>query len=97
MVLKSLIFHLFLIIVPDFYLYWRYFRARAWWQQLLWFFPSLCLAVAAIWLTSLGDFVPDNMIWFNLYLLFFALVAGGKFSISLGKFCGKRGKQIGFF
>lgn len=97
MVLKSLIFHLLLIIVPDFYLYWRYFRAHAWWQQLLWSFPSLCLAVAAIWLTSLGDFVPDNMIWLNLYLLFFALVAGGKLSFSLGTFCGKRGKQIGFF
>ena len=97
MIAKSLIFFLLLTILPDVYLWYRYFRKRRWWQQLLWFLPLFILMVATVLLARDRDFVPDVMTWLNVYLLAFALTVVPKTTFSLCSLCGRKGWIVGLF
>lgn len=83
MIAKNIILYLLLIVLPDMFIWFRYFRGRKAIVQLLWFLPALLLLIATFWLASKPDFVPDNMTWLNAYLLAAGLIVLPKVFFSL--------------
>ncbi|MBQ8158143.1 MAG: metallophosphoesterase [Prevotella sp.] len=95
MIAHSLVWFILLILLPDVYLWVRYLRLKRWWQQLLWFLPSVALLVAAVLLSREPDFVPDDMTWVNLFLLALGLIAVPKLVYALCTLFGRRGHRVG--
>ncbi len=78
------IFFLIILVIalPDIYVYMRCLRRRpdiGLWQKLLWWLPGIAMTVYTIALSLIRDFVPDNILWLNVYLLLLGLVAVPKF------------------
>ena len=95
MIAKSLWIYILVIIIPDLYIAFRYLRKCRWWWLLLWFVPGLLLVAGAFELALQPDFVPDNMLYVNLFLLFWGLLAIPKAVFSLASLCGKKGWKVG--
>ncbi|MDE5740109.1 MAG: hypothetical protein K2H92_07365, partial [Bacteroidaceae bacterium] len=73
MLLRILILICVLITLPDLYIYYMY--ARRWtrrrWLRLLWFVPSLLLAIAAGFIIGHNDMKPEHQAWVSLFMFFF--------------------------
>lgn len=91
MIAKSLFLFILLILLPDVVLWWRYLKQKPRWAQVAWFVPGLLLIVMAIWLSRQPDFVPDDMTWINVFLLFMGLIALPKLLFAITAFCGRKG------
>jgi hypothetical protein len=72
-------------------------RQHRWWWQLIWFLPGLLLLVSTVRFSLLPDFVPDDMMWLNVFLFFFVLVVAPKVIVSFSSLFGKRGLRVGLF
>lgn len=58
-------------LLPDFYIYCRYLRHRpglSLWARILWWLPSIALLSMTLAYSSLHNFAPSNLTWFNVYL-----------------------------
>ena len=75
MLLKILILIILLLTLPDAYMYFIYVKhwTKSTSLRLLWFLPSLALAVAAIVIMASNDMKPEHQPWVSIYmfLLFF--------------------------
>lgn len=73
MLLRILILIILLLTLPDIYIYLMYIRRRAqkWWLRLLWFTPSLCIAIAAGSIISSNDMKPEHQAWVSIFMFFF--------------------------
>ena len=73
MLLRILILICALLSLPDLYIYYMY--ARRWtkkrWIRLLWFAPSLLIAIAAGIIIGSNDMKPDHQAWVSIFLFFF--------------------------
>lgn len=62
-----------LLSLPDLYIYYMY--ARRWtkkrWIRLLWFAPSLLIAIAAGIIIGSNDMKPDHQAWVSIFMFFF--------------------------
>ncbi len=82
MIGRIFIFIILAIALPDIYVYMRFLRRQSGiglWQKLLWWLPGIALAVYAAALSLIRDFVPDNILWVNVFLFLFGLIAVPKF------------------
>ena len=73
MLLRILILICALLTLPDLYIYYMY--VRHWttkrWLRLLWFVPSLLIAIAAGLIISSNDMKPEHQAWVSIYMFFF--------------------------
>lgn len=73
MLLRILILICALLSLPDLYIYYMY--ARWWtkkrWIRLLWFAPSLLIAIAAGIIIGSNDMKPDHQAWVSIFMFFF--------------------------
>ncbi len=73
MLLRILILICALLSLPDLYIYYMY--ARRWtkkrWIRLLWFAPSLLIAIAAGIIIGSNDMKPDHQAWVSIFMFFF--------------------------
>lgn len=73
MLLRILILICALLSLPDLYIYYMY--ARRWtkkrWIRLLWFAPSLLIAIAAGIIIGSNDMRPDHQAWVSIFMFFF--------------------------
>ncbi len=82
MIERIFIFIILAIALPDIYVYMRFLRRRpgiGLRKTILWWFPGVALTAYTIALSLIRDFVPDNILWLNVYLFLFALVVVPKF------------------
>ena len=73
MIARIFILLLLLIVLPDLYIGLHYFGRRmkaAWWRSILWWLQCFGMVVYTICLASLRNFVPDDPVWIDVYLLF---------------------------
>lgn len=95
MIAESLILFILVILVPDLYIGIKYLSKRSWCWQILWYIPALLLILWGVMLARQHDFVPDNMLYVNLFLLFWGLIAVPKAVFSIFSLLGKRGRKVG--
>ena len=73
MLLRILILICALLSLPDLYIYYMY--ARRWtkkrWIRLLWFAPSLLIAIATGIIIGSNDMKPDHQAWVSIFMFFF--------------------------
>ena len=73
MLLRILILICALLSLPDLYIYYMY--ARRWtnkrWIRLLWFAPSLLIAISAGIIIGSNDMKPDHQAWVSIFMFFF--------------------------
>lgn len=73
MLLRILILICALLSLPDLYIYYMY--ARRWtkkrWIRLLWFAPSLLIAIVAGIIIGSNDMKPDHQAWVSIFMFFF--------------------------
>ena len=73
MLLRILILICALLSLPDLYIYYMY--APRWtkkrWIRLLWFAPSLLIAIAAGIIIGSNDMKPDHQAWVSIFMFFF--------------------------
>ena len=78
MIARIFILLLLLIVLPDLYIGLRYFGYRlksAWWRRLLWWLQCFGMVAYTVCLASLRNFVPDDLVWIDVYLLFIGIWA----------------------
>lgn len=79
------------IVLPDIYIDMHYLRHQRWytaWKRLLWWLPSLAMIVYSIAIASTRNFVPDEMIFINVYLMLVGLVVVPKMIFALCSYAG---------
>ena len=73
MLLRILILICALLSLPDLYIYYMY--ARRWtnkrWLRLLWFAPSLLIAISAGIIIGSNDMKPEHQAWVSSFMFFF--------------------------
>lgn len=73
MLLRILILICALLSLPDLYIYYMY--ARRWtnkrWLRLLWFAPSLLIAISAGIIIGSNDMKPEHQAWVSIFMFFF--------------------------
>lgn len=73
MLLRILILICALLSLPDLYIYYMY--ARRWtnkrWLRLLWFVPSLLIAISAGIIIGSNDMKPEHQAWVSIFMFFF--------------------------
>lgn len=73
MLLRILILICALLSLPDLYIYYMY--ARRWtnkrWLRLLWFAPSLLIAISAGFIIGSNDMKPEHQAWVSIFMFFF--------------------------
>lgn len=60
------------IILTDLYIdlyFLRHHRCFCWWKRLLWWIPSAVMLVYTAGLSLVQSFVPENLMWVNVYLV----------------------------
>ena len=76
MIARAPYLFLLLIIVPDLYLDYHYWRRRhTMWQRLLRWLPTIVLVAYTLFLTYEKSFIPDNPIIVYIYILLLGLIA----------------------
>ena len=76
MIARSLFLFLLLIVIPDLYFDWRYWRHRMpLWKRLLYWLPSIGLVAYTLVLNSQKNFVPDNPTLLYIYLMLLGIIA----------------------
>ena len=77
MIARILIPIILFIVLPDLYIDMHYLRHRTnyvWWKRLLWWMPSLLMLAYSVAIASTRDFVPDEMIFINVYMMLVGIV-----------------------
>lgn len=76
MILRSLLFFILIILVPDIYIWFHYYRTRYLHNRVirvLWWLPCLCMMVYTVALSTIRDFAPTDLTWLNTYLCLLGL------------------------
>ncbi len=76
MILRSLIFFILIILVPDIYIWLHYYRTRYLHNRvirILWWLPCLCMIAYTVALSSIRNFAPTDLTWLNTYLCLFGI------------------------
>lgn len=76
MILRSLVFFILMILVPDIYIWLHYYRTRYLHNRMvrvLWWLPCLCMIAYTVALSTIRNFVPTDITWINTYLCLFGL------------------------
>ena len=70
MLLRILLLIILLLVLPDLYIYLMYIRhwTKQRWLRILWWVPSLALAVAASIIISSNDMRPEHQAWVSIYM-----------------------------
>ena len=71
MIARIIIPILLAIVLPDIYIdmhYWRHYKGYTWWRRLLWWLPSVLMVAYSIAIASTRNFVPDEMMFINVYM-----------------------------
>ena len=77
MIARIIIPILLAIVLPDIYIdmhYWRHRKGYTWWRRLLWWLPSVLMVAYSIAIASTRNFVPDEMMFINVYMMLVGLV-----------------------
>ena len=74
MIARAPFLFLLLILIPDLYLDYRYWRRQAPAYWLLWWLPAVALTVWTMKLAFEPNFMPDNPVQLHAYLFLFGLV-----------------------
>lgn len=82
MILRILPLLLVLVILPDYYIFWRYIP-RTTTLRWIWWLPTIILLVYTICLSSIRGFMPTNMAVMNWYLLLLGLAVFPKVIFTL--------------
>lgn len=86
MIARIIIPILLAIVLPDIYIdmhYWRHYKGYTWWLRLLWWLPSVLMVAYSIAIASTRNFVPDEMMFINVYMMLVGLVVMPKMLFAL--------------
>lgn len=86
MIARIIIPILLAIVLPDIYIdmhYWRHHKGYTWWRRLLWWLPSVLMVAYSIAIASTRNFVPDEMMFINVYMMLVGLVVMPKMLYAL--------------
>ncbi len=86
MIARIIIPILLAIVLPDIYIdmhYWRHNKGYTWWRRLLWWLPSVLMVAYSIAIASTRNFVPDEMMFINVYMMLVGLVVMPKMLFAL--------------
>ena len=86
MIARIIIPILLAIVLPDIYIdmhYWRNYKGYTWWRRLLWWLPSVLMVAYSIAIASTRNFVPDEMMFINVYMMLVGLVVMPKMLFAL--------------
>lgn len=86
MIARIIIPILLAIVLPDIYIdmhYWRYHKGYTWWRRMLWWLPSVLMVAYSIAIASTRNFVPDEMMFINVYMMLVGLVVMPKMLFAL--------------
>ena len=86
MIARIIIPILLAIVLPDIYIdmhYWRHRKGYTWWCRLLWWLPSVLMVAYSIAIASTRNFVPDEMMFINVYMMLVGLVVMPKMLFAL--------------
>ena len=86
MIARIIIPILLAIVLPDIYIdmhYWRHYKGYTWWRRLLWWLPSVLMVAYSIAIASTRNFVPDEMMFINVYMMLVGLVVMPKMLFAL--------------
>lgn len=77
MIARIIIPILLAIVLPDIYVDLRYLSHNpgyTWWKRLIWWIPSLLMTAYSIVIASTRNFVPDEMVFLNVYMMLVGLL-----------------------
>ncbi|MBO4673330.1 MAG: metallophosphoesterase [Bacteroidaceae bacterium] len=78
--MRILILIIILLVAPDLYIYFMYIRR--WtsnpWLRILWFVPSIALAITAAIIISTGDMRPEHQAWVSIFMYAFLVLCAPK-------------------
>lgn len=86
MIARIIIPILLAIVLPDIYIdmhYWRHHKGYTWWRRMLWWLPSVLMVAYSIAIASTRNFVPDEMMFINVYMMLVGLVVMPKMLFAL--------------
>ena len=80
MLLRILLLIILLLILPDLYIYLVYIRhwTKQWWLRLLWWVPSIAIAIATAVIIHSNDMRPEHQAWVSIYMYVFLLCCAPK-------------------
>lgn len=88
MIARQILLYLFVILLADMYIDWRYLYRLRWWKRLLWWLPALFMVGYTIKLAVAPDFVPQDMTELNVFLFLMGLLVVPKAVFSICALCG---------
>lgn len=76
MLLRIVVLIILMLVLPDIYIYIMYICrwTQQWLLRLLWFLPSLLLAILAALIISSNDMKPEHQPWVGVFMLVFLLL-----------------------
>lgn len=77
MIARIIIPILLAIVLPDIYIDMHYLRHRSWyngWKRMMWWLPSIFMIGYSIAIAATPNFIPDEMIFLNVYLMLVGFV-----------------------
>ena len=80
------------IILSDLYIdlhFLHHRRGYCWIKRLLWWLPSVVMLIYTAGLAMVRNFVPDNLMWVNVYLVLLGLMVYPKVIFCLFSLCGR--------
>lgn len=80
------------IILTDLYIdlhFLRHHRCFCWWKRLLWWIPSAVMLVYTAGLSLVQSFVPENLMWVNVYLVLLGITIYPKIIFCLFSLLGR--------
>ncbi len=80
------------IILTDLYIdlhFLRHHRFFCWWKRLLWWIPSAVMLVYTAGLSLVQSFVPENLMWVNVYLVLLGITIYPKIIFCLFSLLGR--------
>ncbi|MGI6231999.1 MAG: metallophosphoesterase [Prevotella sp.] len=86
MIARIIILILLAIVLPDLYFdqhYWKRSSHYRWWHRLLWWLPGLIMVGYTVGLSTIRNFVPDDLTVINVYLLIVGLFVIPKALVAL--------------
>lgn len=99
MIARVIIWLLLLIVLPDYYLEHHHLRWRkgyTWRRRSLWWVPSAVMVVYSVILASIENFVPDNILWVEIYLFLMGVIVVPKAIFALCSYLGVLWHKAGF-
>ena len=80
MIARNILMFVLLVVLPDLYIYWHYFKRRkvAWWKRVLWWIPCLFFLGYIISLYDDKNFTPSDASFLYLFLFLFGVLVVSK-------------------